>query len=73
MDKNKSKNKKKTLTISSSFGKKLDSSSYKQTGKKTFLIDSSCHPQTISVVETRAKPLNIQIKLIDKIKENIIS
>ena len=39
MDKNKSKNKKKTLTISSSFGKKLDSSSYKQTGKKSFLID----------------------------------
>ena len=38
--------------------------------KKTFLIDSSCHPQTISVVETRAKPLNIQIKLIDKISIN---
>ena len=41
MDRNKSKNKKKTLTISSSFGKKLDSSSYKQTGKKSFLIEAS--------------------------------
>ncbi len=35
----KEKNKKKTLTISTSFGKKLDSSSYKQTGKKSFSID----------------------------------
>ena len=39
MDRNKSKNKKKTLTISSSFGKKLDSGSYKQLGKKSFLIE----------------------------------
>jgi glycine dehydrogenase len=27
----------------------------------TFLIDSDCHPQTIAVVETRAKPLGIEI------------
>ena len=31
-----------------------------------YLIHSSCHPQTISVVETRAKPLNIKIKLVNK-------
>ena len=41
----------------------------KNKNKNTFLIDSSCHPQTISVVETRAKPLKIKIKLIDKINE----
>ena len=34
----KDKNKKKTLTISSTFGKKLDSASYKQSGKKSFSI-----------------------------------
>ena len=34
----KDKNKKKTLTISSNFGKKLDSSSFSQSGKKTFSI-----------------------------------
>ena len=38
--------------------------------RNTFLLHSSCHPQTISVVKTRAKPLNIKIKLIDKIEEN---
>ena len=38
--------------------------------KNTFLIDSSCHPQTISVVKTRAKPLNIKIKLISEFNEN---
>ena len=38
--------------------------------KNTFLIDSSCHPQTISVVKTRAKPLNIKIKLISEFYEN---
>ena len=37
--------------------------------KNTFLIDSSCHPQTISVVETRSKPLKIKTKLINKINE----
>ena len=35
----KDKNKKKTLTISSSFGKKPDSKSYKQSGKKSFSIE----------------------------------
>ena len=37
--------------------------------KNTFLMHSKCHPQTISVVKTRAKPLNIKIKLIDELKE----
>ena len=31
-----------------------------------FVIQSSCHPQTISVVKTKAKPLNINIKIIDE-------
>ncbi len=35
----KDKNKKKTLTISSSFNKRLDSTSFKKDGKKSFLID----------------------------------
>ena len=35
----KDKNKKKTLTISSTFGKKLDSASYKQSGKKSFSVN----------------------------------
>jgi len=35
----KNKNKKRTLTISSSFNKKFDSGSYKKDGKKSFLID----------------------------------
>jgi translation initiation factor IF-2 len=35
----KDKNKKKTLTISASFNKKLDSTSYDRSGKKSFLVD----------------------------------
>ena len=35
----KDKNKKKTLTISSSFNKKFDSASYDRSGKKSFLVD----------------------------------
>ena len=35
----KDKNKKKTLTISSSFNKKFDSTSYDRSGKKSFLVD----------------------------------
>ena len=37
--------------------------------KNTYLVHSLCHPQTISVIKTRAKPLNIKIKLFDEIKE----
>src|SRR5438046_7468331 len=33
------------------------------TARKTFFIADNCHPQTIEVVRTRAKPLGIQIKL----------
>jgi len=29
--------------------------------KNTYLVHSLCHPQTISVIKTRAKPLNIKI------------
>src|SRR5207302_3609140 len=32
-------------------------------GRKTFFVAVNCHPQTIEVVRTRAKPLGIQIKI----------
>jgi glycine dehydrogenase len=33
--------------------------------RKTFFVDSHCHPQTIEVVQTRAKPLGIKIAIDD--------
>jgi glycine dehydrogenase len=33
--------------------------------RKTFLVADNCHPQTIAVVQTRAKPLGIEIKIGD--------
>src|SRR6516164_1076824 len=33
--------------------------------RKTFLVADNCHPQTIAVVQTRAKPLGIEIKIAD--------
>ena len=30
-------------------------------GRNVIFVSSNCHPQTINVVETRAKPLNIQV------------
>jgi glycine cleavage system P protein (glycine dehydrogenase) len=33
--------------------------------KKTFFVADNCHPQTIAVVQTRAKPLGIEIKIGD--------
>src|SRR5581483_1516059 len=33
--------------------------------RKTFFIADSCHPQTIAVVQTRAKPLGIAVKIGD--------
>jgi glycine cleavage system P protein (glycine dehydrogenase) len=33
--------------------------------RKTFLVADNCHPQTIAVVQTRAKPLGIEIKVGD--------
>ena len=35
------------------------------TGRNTFFVASNCHPQTIEVVQTRAKPLDIQIVIGD--------
>jgi glycine cleavage system P protein (glycine dehydrogenase) len=32
---------------------------------KTFFVADNCHPQTIAVVQTRAKPLGIEIKIGD--------
>src|SRR6202163_2042848 len=31
--------------------------------RKTFLVADNCHPQTIEVVHTRAKPLGIEVKI----------
>src|SRR3989440_56111 len=31
--------------------------------RKTFFVANNCHPQTIAVVQTRAKPLGIEIKI----------
>src|SRR5437660_3817010 len=33
--------------------------------RKTFFVANNCHPQTIAVVQTRAKPLSIEIKIDD--------
>src|SRR5512132_2171312 len=33
--------------------------------RKTFFVGNNCHPQTIAVVQTRAKPLGIEIKIGD--------
>ncbi|PYL64293.1 MAG: glycine dehydrogenase (aminomethyl-transferring), partial [Verrucomicrobia bacterium] len=32
-------------------------------GRKTFFVAENCHPQTIEVVRTRAKPLGIEVKI----------
>src|SRR5438128_2127713 len=33
--------------------------------RKAFFVDANCHPQTIAVLQTRAKPLEIEIKIDD--------
>src|SRR5438132_1583630 len=33
--------------------------------RKAFFVADNCHPQTIAVVQTRAKPLGIDIKIGD--------
>jgi glycine dehydrogenase len=33
----------------------------KQTSIRTFFVSKTCHPQTVGVVETRAKPLGIEV------------
>lgn len=37
----------------------------KRSGKNTFFVDQRCHPQTINVVETRAIPLGIEVRVGD--------
>jgi len=32
-------------------------------GRKTFFVVDNCHPQTIAVIQTRAKPLGIEVKI----------
>ena len=39
--------------------------STKDHARKTFIVSKECHPQTIEVLKTRAKPLNIKIKLVN--------
>ncbi len=40
----------------------------RSTKKKSnvFLVSKQCHPQTIELIETRAKPLGIQVEIIDQ-------
>ena len=38
---------------------------YKGSDESVFVIDQKVHPQTISVVSTRAKPLGITVKIVD--------
>ena len=38
-------------------------------GRNVFLVDEGCHPQTIAVVETRARPLGIEIRTFDPASE----
>ena len=33
--------------------------------KNAVIVSSKCHPQTIEVIETRAKPLSIDVKIVD--------
>jgi glycine dehydrogenase len=33
--------------------------------RKTFFVADNCHPQTIAVVQTRAKPLGIEVRIAD--------
>jgi glycine dehydrogenase len=44
-------------------------------GRKTFLVADNCHPQTIAVIQTRARPLGIEVKIGDfsrfKFDENV--
>ena len=35
------------------------------TGRDTFLVAENCHPQTIEVVQTRARPLGIRVVVAD--------
>src|SRR5207342_752266 len=35
------------------------------TGRKVFFVADNCHPQTIEVVQTRAKPLGIEVVVGD--------
>jgi len=45
---------------------------FKQTNKKknTFCIQNSCHPQTLSVIKTRANPLGIKILISNEPNED---
>ena len=33
--------------------------------RQTFVVDAACHPQTIAVVETRAAPIGVQVRVCD--------
>ncbi len=37
-----------------------------------FLVDKDTHPQTIAVINNRAKPIGIEVKLIDLVKEELV-
>jgi len=59
----KNKNKKKTLTISSSFNKKISPSSYVKTTKKSYLVEK----KKSSKIPSRPKPWSNQPKDLGKL------
>ena len=40
-----------------------------EAGRNVFLVDKGCHPQTIAVVETRARPLAVDVRVVDPQEE----
>ena len=38
-------------------------------GRNAFLVDKGCHPQTVAVVETRARPLGVDVRVMDPQEE----
>ncbi len=37
--------------------------------RKIFLVDSDCFPQTIAVIKTRAKPLGVEVRVTEDLKD----
>ena len=56
----KDKNKKKTLTISSSFTKKLDPSSYGRNTKKSYVVDNAISKDGIDLIREPLRELSLE-------------
>ena len=68
----KDKNKKKTLTISGSFNKKFDSTSYDRSGKKSFLINRKKSSKTPFKPKNTKPKTAARQRYADKQKENVL-